>query len=97
MTRVSRWPTTRRSRSRQVFPCFSVTRTRRGSGGSNENTNGLLRQYFPKGTGLSYYSQAELDAVADRLNGRPRQTLNWMTPAEKLDEFLLKADGALTA
>jgi IS30 family transposase len=56
----------------------------------------LLRQYFPKGTDLSGYSQAELDAVADRLNGRPLQTLNWMTPAEKLDEFLLKRDGALS-
>jgi IS30 family transposase len=42
--------------------------------GSNENTNGLLRQYFPKGIGLFSYSQAELDAVADQLNGRPRQT-----------------------
>lgn len=64
--------------------------------GTNENTNGLLRQYFPKGTDLSSYSQAELDSVADRLNGRPRQTLNWMKPTEKLDEFLLNSGGALT-
>jgi IS30 family transposase len=50
--------------------------------GSNENTNGLLRQYFPKGCNLKSVSEAELDAVAAELNGRPRQTLGFQTPAE---------------
>lgn len=59
--------------------------------GSNENTNGLLRQYFPKGTDLSGYTQAELDAVADKLNNRPRETLNWKKPTEVLNKFLVEA------
>jgi transposase, IS30 family len=56
--------------------------------GSNENTNGLLRQYLPKGTDLSAHSAADLAAIADSLNGRPRKTLGYMTPSEKLAEFL---------
>jgi IS30 family transposase len=60
--------------------------------GTNENTNGLLRQYFPKGTDMGRYSKRELDAVARTLNTRPRKTLGWRTPAEALDEFLLTFD-----
>jgi IS30 family transposase len=60
--------------------------------GTNENTNGLLRQYFPKGTDMGRYSKRELDAVARTLNTRPRKTLGWKTPAEALDEFLLTFD-----
>ena len=60
--------------------------------GSNENTNGLLRQVFPKGRGLSKVTDAELQRAADLLNGRPRETLGWKTPAEKLAEFVASTD-----
>ncbi|KKB60748.1 integrase, partial [Robbsia andropogonis] len=59
--------------------------------GTNENTNGLLRQYFPKGTDLSRWSANEIQAVANALNMRPRKTLGWKTPAEALDQYLKSA------
>ncbi|MNY23755.1 Integrase core domain protein [compost metagenome] len=56
--------------------------------GTKENTNGLLRQYFPKGTDLSRWSEQEIQAVARTLNNRPRKTLGWKTPAETLNEYI---------
>ena len=56
--------------------------------GTNENTNGLLRQYFPKGTDLSSHGATELAAVALALNTRPRKTLGWRTPAEAMEQIL---------
>jgi IS30 family transposase len=69
----------------EVFFCDPRSPWQRGS---NENTNGLLRQYFPHGMDLSQLPQSELNRVSARLNGRPRQTLNWRTPQEALDEAL---------
>jgi IS30 family transposase len=66
----------------QVYFCDPRSPWQRGS---NENTNGLLRQYFPKGEDVSGYSQAELNQIARRLNERPRETLNWATPLEALN------------
>jgi len=62
--------------------------------GSNENANGLLRQYFPRGTDLSRHSPEELAAVALALNSRPRKTLGWRTPAEALNDHLLTSAAA---
>ena len=58
--------------------------------GTNENTNGLVRQYLPKGTDLSGYTQAQLDAIADEMNGRPRKTLGWASPLEVYGQWLAR-------
>jgi IS30 family transposase len=69
----------------QVYFCDPRSLWQRGS---NENTNGRLRQYFPKGTDLSSFSQAHLNKIALRLNQRPRKTLGFESPADRLNSVL---------
>ena len=88
-TRVSRaYLLARLKRDRTALIRSIVSISHFGQRRSNENTNGLLRQYFPKGTDLSHFSQAYLNKIALRLNQRPRKTLGFETPADRLRAVL---------
>lgn len=87
-TRAPRWPSTPGSPPPRGSRSTSVPRTRPGSVAANETTNGLLRQCLPKSSDLSIVTHAELTAIPDSLNGRPRKTLGYLTPSEKFAELV---------
>ena len=86
--RESRWQTTSRSRAPPSLRSTCCDPHSPWQRATNENTNGLLRQYFPKSTDLSGYHRDYLDFVAAQLNNRPRKRLGWRTPTEALDQLL---------
>ncbi|MBB5491276.1 IS30 family transposase [Nocardiopsis metallicus] len=85
---LNRYPRTRRSPLPLNIPVYFCDPASPWQCGSNENTNGLLRQYFPKSTDLSVHTSGHLQAVAVQLNGRPRKTPGWGTPAGRLAKLL---------
>ena len=89
---MARWRSFAEATGFEVYFCDPRSPWQRGT---NENTNGLLRQLFPKGTDFSLVSDGDVARAQDLLNGRPRKTLGWRTPAEELARTLAE-DGAMT-